>query len=130
MCSVDASIMLIYCKTFAIFVEILFIWKLHVKHYPLSILKNSVVEILEINSLCILKRYCLVAIIDLLWQLLFGWRYNFRFYGLKRGKKELFQLFKVYIFVKVAIYETNLMHNEKIVTQVHTIVINCPNTSV
>ena len=37
---------------------------------------------------------------------------------------EQFQLFKIYIFVKVAIYETNLMHNEENVTQVHTIVIN------
>ena len=50
--------------------------------------------------------------------------------GWNGAKKSNFSVFKLYIFVKIAIYETNLMHNELNVTQVHTIVINCPNPSV
>ena len=40
MCSV-ASIMFINCQTFANFVEILFNSKLHVRHYPFSMLKKT-----------------------------------------------------------------------------------------
>ena len=59
----------------------------------------KIVQNLQKSPLCILKGYCLVAIMDLLWQLLFGWSYNFRSYGLKWGKKENYFSCLKYIFL-------------------------------
>ena len=100
--------MVINYQTFENFVEIF-----KAKTLPFFYAKKvKIVQNLDKSPLCILKRYCLVAIMDLLWQLLFGRSHNFRSYGLIWDKKENYFSSLKYIFVKVAIYETNPMDNE------------------